>query len=207
MAGVGHQTTFDTWNKIVRELNALIICTEKADGGKPLFRIAGITCNPDIARFERWLEVIEARGDITDEEITAFLDTQRAAVLKDDYERCWVEGKGVTRLVASGVPVSAELEGEKLAEAMERENKGIKWAVRAPSRLGAAWGKAQKVTVVSFEVHNYDDAMRLIKEGIMIGGKNRCMELFQKPTTLSSSLRESPVTMRQMKGYMYGQKQ
>ena len=73
--GRGYQTTFDMWNKLVRELNALIICVEKADGGKPLFRIAGITCNPDISRFERRLGVIEARGDITDEEITAFLDT------------------------------------------------------------------------------------------------------------------------------------
>ena len=180
---------------------------EKADGGKPLFRITGITCTPDISRFEQRLGVIKVRGDITDEEITAFLDTQLTAVFKDDYERCWVEGKGVTRLVASGVPVSAELEGEKLAEAMERENKGIKWAVRAPSHLGAAWGKAQKATVVSFEVHDYDDATRLIKEGIMIGGKNRHVELFQKPTTPSSLPRESPVTIGQMKGYMYGQKQ
>ena len=115
-----------------------------------------------------------------------------------------MEGKGVTRLVASGVPISAELEGEKLAEAMEKENKGIKWAVRAPSRLGAAWGKAQKVTVVSFEVHDYDDATRLVKEGIMIGEKNRRVELYQKPTTPTTLPWESPVTMGQMKGYMYG---
>ena len=66
---------------------------KKADGGKPVFRIAGITCNPDILRFERRLEVTEARGDIMDKEITAFLDTQQAAVLKDNYERCWVEGQ------------------------------------------------------------------------------------------------------------------
>ena len=58
----GHQTTFDTWNKIVRELNELIIHTERADGGKPLFRVKGITCNPTISRFERRLEIAEARG-------------------------------------------------------------------------------------------------------------------------------------------------
>ena len=122
----GHQTTFDTWNKIVNELNELIFCVERADGGKPLFRVRGITCNPRISRFERRLEIAEARGDITDEEITDFLHIQLTAILKEDFERCWIEGKGVTRLVATGVPVSKDLAGGKLAEAMEKENRGIK---------------------------------------------------------------------------------
>ena len=122
----GHQTTFDTWNKIVRELNELIIHAERADRGKPLFRVKGIMCNPNISRFERRLEIAEAREDITDEEITKFLHVQLTVILKGDYERCWMKGQGVTRLVASGVPVTEELEGGKLAEAMEKENKGIK---------------------------------------------------------------------------------
>ena len=100
--------------------------------------------------------------------------------LKEDLERCWIEGKGVTRLVATGVPVSEELAGGKLAEAMEKETGGIKWAVRAPERLGGAWGKTQKATIVSFKVHDYDDAAKLIKEGIMIGGKKRHVELFKE---------------------------
>ena len=206
----GHQTTFDTWNKIVKELNELIVCAERADGGKPLFRVKGITCNPRISRFERRLEIAEARGDITDEEVTAFLHTQLTAILKEDFERCWIEGKGVTRLVATGVPVSEELAGEKLAEAMEKENREIKWAVRAPERLGGAWGKAQKATIVSFEVHNYDDAAKLIKEGIMIGGKRRHVELFRDTPPRSpqaqhqAQLNKSPVTIGQMKECIYG---
>ena len=44
--------TFELWNKIVKELNELIICIERADRGKPLFRIKGITCNPMILRFK-----------------------------------------------------------------------------------------------------------------------------------------------------------
>ena len=206
----GHQTTFDTWNKIVNELNELIICAERADGGKPLFRVKGITCNPRISRFERRLEIAEARGDITDDEITDFLYVQLTAILKDDFERCWIEGKGVTRLVATGVPVSEELAGGKLAEAMEKENRGIKWAVRAPERLGGAWRKAQKATIVSFEVHDYDDVAKLIKEGIMIGGKRRHVGLFKDALLCSpqaqhqAQLNKSPVTMGQMKEYIYG---
>ena len=203
----GHQTTFDTWNKIVRELNELIIHAERADGGKPLFRVKGITCNPTISRFERRLEIAEARGDITDEEITEFLHVQLTAILKGDYTRCWIKGQGVTRLVASGVPVTEELEGGKLAEAMEKENKGIKWAVRDPARLGGAWGKAQKATVVSFEVHDYHDAAKLIKEGIMIGGKKRHVELFKAtPKKTVTSPHKSPVTIGQMKEFVYGWK-
>ena len=68
-----YQTTFNTWIKIIKELNELIICTERAKRGKPLFRVKGITCNPIISRFEWRLEIAEARGDITDEEITYFL--------------------------------------------------------------------------------------------------------------------------------------
>ena len=84
----GHQTTFDTWNKIVNKLNELIVYAERADGGKPLFRVKGITCNPRISRFERRLEIAEARGDITDEEVTDFLHIQLMAILKKDFERC-----------------------------------------------------------------------------------------------------------------------
>ena len=47
-------------------------------------------------------------------------------ILKEDFERCWIEGKGVTRLIATGILVSEELAGGKLAEAMEKENGGIK---------------------------------------------------------------------------------
>ena len=206
----GHQTTFDTWNKIVNELNELIICAERADEGKPLFRVKGITCNPKISRFERRLEIAEARGDITDEEVIDFLHIQLTAILKEDFERCWVEGKEVTRLVATGVPVSEELAGGKLAEVMEKENGRIKWAVRALERLGGAWGKTQKATVVSFQVHDYDDATKLIKEGIMIGGKKRYVELFKDAPPRSPQaqhqvqLNRSPVTMGQIKEYMYG---
>ena len=49
----GHQTIFDIWNKIVNKLNELIICTERADRGKPLFRVKGMICNPRISRFEQ----------------------------------------------------------------------------------------------------------------------------------------------------------
>ena len=208
--GRGHPTTFDTWNKIVQELNELIICAERADGGKPLFRVKGITCNPIISRFERRLEISEARGDITNDEITDFLHIQLTAILKDNFEKCWIEGKGIIRLVASGVPVTEELTGEKLAEAMEKENKDIKWAVRAPTRLGGAWGKSQKATVVSFEVHDIEDAKKLIREGIMIGGKKKHVELFNPTPPRSpasqqqSQVRNSPVTMGQMREYTHG---
>ena len=197
----GHQTTFDTWIKIVNELNELIICAERADRGKPLIRVKGITCNPRISRFERRLEIAEAKGDITDEEVTDFLYTQLTVILKGDFERCWIEGKGVTRLVATGVPVSEDLEGGKLAEVMEKENGGIKWAVRAPERLGRAWGKTQKAMIVSFEVHDYNDAAKLIKEGFIIGGKKRHVELFKDAPPRfpqaqhQAQLNKSPVTM------------
>ena len=206
----GHQTTFDTWNKIVNEVNELIICVERADGGKPLFRVKGITCNPRISRFERRLEIAEARGDFTDEEVTDFLYIQLTVILKEDFERYWIEGKRVTRLIATGVLVSEELAGGKLVEAMEKENGGIKWAVRAPERLGGAWGKTQKATIVSCEVHDYNNAAKLIKEGIMIGGKKRHVELFKDAPPRSpqaqhqAQLNKSPVTMGQMKEYMYG---
>ena len=113
----------------------------------------------------------------------------------------------MTRLVASGVPVTAELKVGKLAEAMEKENKGIKWAARDPTHLGEAWGRTQRATVVSFEVYDYDDAAKLIKEEIMIGGKKRHMELFKAtPKKTVPSSHKSPVTMGQMKEFVYGRK-
>ena len=116
----------------------------------------------------------------------------------------------MTRLVAIGVPVSKELVGGKLTEAMEKENQGIKWVVRALERLGGAWGKAQKATIVSFKVHDYDDAVKLVKEGIMVGGKKRHVELFKDALPWSpqaqhqAQLNKSPVTMGQIKEYIYG---
>ena len=75
--------------------------------------------------------------------------------------------------------------------------------------MGGAWGKAQKATIISFEVHDYDDAAKVIKKGITIWGKKRHIELFKDapPRSLQAQhqaqLSRSPVVMGQMKGYMY----
>ena len=79
--------------------------------------------------------------------------------------------------------MAEDLEGDKLVKAMSEENREIKWGIRAPVRLGnrayAVPAAGIKATVVRFEVHRIENAERLIKERVKIGGKVRKVELFQ----------------------------
>ena len=56
---------------------------------------------------------------------------------------------------------------------------------------------AVKATVVKFEVYALDDAAKLVKEGIKIGGKVRVVEEFRgQPRTVPAALRNAPTGPR-----------
>lgn len=47
-----------------------------------------------------------------------------------------MEGTSIVRLVATGVLVTEELAGVKLAAAMQEENKEVKREIRSPIQIG-----------------------------------------------------------------------
>ena len=113
---------------------------------------------------------------MTNNEVLDILSLQLMATLGTDYKKCWVEGDATITLVAKGVPVTENLDnGDKLNKAMNTENLDIILGFREPVRLGVAKG-AMKATVVKFEVYKFEDAVKLVKEGIKIGGKLRTVE-------------------------------
>ena len=61
-----------------------------------------MACDMASSRFERRIEIVEARLDITDEEATNSLEPQLRAIMGEDCVRCWVEGTGTIGLVGSG---------------------------------------------------------------------------------------------------------
>ena len=113
---------------------------------------------------------------MTNEEVLDILSPQLTATLGIDYEKCWVEGEATITLVVKGVPVTVNLDsGNKLNKVMNVENPDIILGFREPVRLGVAKG-AMKSTVVKFKVYKFEDAVKLVKEGIKIGGKVRTVE-------------------------------
>ena len=88
----GSPELFRKWRKIVKDLNDLIVNAESREGAKYMFRVKQLACNQAVSRYERRIEVINARPDIMDEEVTKFLETQLAAILEKDFEKYWVEG-------------------------------------------------------------------------------------------------------------------
>ena len=97
--------------------------------------------NSAVSRYERGIDIVEARPDIKDEEILQVLSPQLEAILGDEFLRCWVEGDSTVTLVARSIPTGPELDnGEKLGRAMKEENPGIKLGFRDLVRLGCNAG-------------------------------------------------------------------
>ena len=136
---------------------------------------------------------------MTNDEVLDILGPQLTAMQGIDYKKCWVEGEATITLVAKGVPVTTNLDnGDKLNKAMNTENPGITLGFREPVRLGVAKG-AMKATVVKFEVYKFEDAMKLVKKGIKIGGKVRTVEEYvgyQRQAAPPSKPSPSPHTVQ-----------
>ena len=163
------------WDNLINKTNELIAVEEQTRQTQ-LFRVARLGVNAAISRNERRIEIIERRQDLTNDEVLDILGPQLMATLGTDYEKCWVEGEATITLVAKGVPVTANLDnGDKLNKAMNTENPDIVLGFREPVRLGVAKG-AMKAMVVKFEVYKFEDAVKLVKEGIKVGGKVRTDE-------------------------------
>ena len=75
---------------------------------------------------------------------------------------------------------------------------------KKPSPPGRSLGKGTKGNSCQLQRHDYDDIAKLIKEGIMIGGKKRHVELFKAtPKKSIPSSHKLLITMGQMKEYIH----
>ena len=208
------------WDDLISKVNNLLVHAESQEGAVQLFRVSRMTCNAGKSMYERRIEIVEGRWDLTDEEVIEVLVPQLKSILGDELMRCWVEGTSTVSLVARGVPVTEELSTEdKLGKVMKEENPSISLGFRDPVRLGGQALGGAKATVVRFEVYEIEDAIKLIKEGIKIGGKMRTVEEFKGqprpvPQPAPQQQRQhqqqqlhlipaqrGPTTLAQMRGY------
>ncbi|KAF8424383.1 hypothetical protein EV426DRAFT_712215 [Tirmania nivea] len=116
----------------------------------------------DIGRVPEEVSVRGVLGRVVPQ-LVAFFGAQ------DDFVQAWIKRENTIRLVAVDAPMDGDKSGKELDVLLREENVGVKWGDRYPSHYGC-WNK--KLGVV-FEVEDSQEAMRIVKKGIMWKNKLR----------------------------------
>ena len=165
----------ESTNEINKLINILVVTKNKK-----LFKVTWVARGAGaFSREKKWL-VEGFLVTMEAEEVRGIMETQAAVVCKD-VTRAWVVRKGVVQLVIKGVPLEKDLcTITGLLQALRKENPGVIMNGRWLERIGRDKeqnGRAYRSTPVRVEARDAEEAGRWIKGGLMVGGKEREVEL------------------------------